>query len=214
MSDKEERTTELKAEVVEETPTKMTKQDKNGNGNDAAEQFAGLPIESLICKPIIAAAQGQQELTAVYIDGIKKLAYKAGGTDTNTLDFSYDRPVIKKDGSVSRESYTIKAPVLSLVPLPAFTMDELTVDFNMEVKNMEMSENATHTDVSSTVGYNSWFGLDSSISGSVSSDSNHKRQTDSTATYKIHARAVQQQPSEGMAKLTSLFAQTMEPIKE
>lgn len=46
----------------------------------------------------------------------------------------------------------------------------------------------------------------------IISDSEHRRQTDSSATYKIHARAIQQPPSEGMAKLTSLFAQAMEPI--
>lgn len=181
--------------------------------DNPSQQFAGLPIESLICKPIVAAAQGQQELTAIYIDGIKKLAYAdKDGKTTNVLDFTYERPVIKPDGSMGSQNCTIKAPLLSLVPLPAFTMDELTVDFNMEVKSTEMSEDKTHEDVSSTVSYNSWFGLDASITGNVSSDSDHKRQTDSSATYTIHARAVQQPPSEGMAKLTSLFAQAMEPI--
>lgn len=179
--------------------------------DDVAGSFTGLPIESLISKPIVAAAQAQQELTAVYIDGIKKLAYDESGK-TNMLNFSYDRPVIKPDGKVGTQEYTINAPMLSLVPLPAFTMDELTVDFNMEVKDMSMSDSKTHTDVGSSVKYNSWFGLDASITGNVSSDTEHKRQTDSTASYKVHARAVQQPPSEGMAKLTSLFAQAMEPI--
>lgn len=184
-----------------------------GVGNSQTDQFSALPIESLICKPILAAAQGQQELTAVYIDTIKKLAYKDGGTATNTLDFTYDRPVVNPDGMLGTETSTIKAPLISLVPVPAFTMDELVVDFNMEVKSMDLSTDKTHKDVSSTVSYNSWFGLDASITGSVSSDTEHKRQTDSSATYNIHARAVQQPPSEGMAKLTALLAQTMEPIK-
>lgn len=114
------------------------------------EKFAELPIESLIGAPITAAEKGQQELTAVYIDGLEKLAYE---------------------------------------------------------------DDKTHKSVETTVGYHSWFGLDASITGNVSSDSEHKRQTDSSATYKIHARAVQQPPSEGMAKLTALFAQAMEPIQ-
>lgn len=178
------------------------------------KQFVGLPIESLICGPILAAAKGQQELTAVYIDGIRKLAYSTtgGAEKTNTLDFTYTRPVIKPDKTMGTQTCTISAPLLSLVPLPAFTMDELVVDFNMEVKSTEMQDDKTHEDVSSTVSYNSWFGLDTSITGNVSSDSEHKRQTDSSATYTIHARAVQQPPSEGMAKLTALFAQAMEPI--
>ena len=37
--------------------------------------------------------------------------------------------------------------------------------------------------------------------------------SDSSAKYNIYARTVQQPPSEGMAKLTALLAQTMEPIK-
>lgn len=120
-------------------------------GEDAGEQFAGLPIESLICKPIAAAAQGQQELMATYIDGIKKLAYQDGDkSETNDLEFKYERPVINQDGSMESESCMVKAPLLSLVPLPAFTMDELTVDFNMEVKSTEMSEDKEQEDVSST----------------------------------------------------------------
>lgn len=188
---------------------------ENEGGTVEVKQFAGLPIESLICAPILAAAKGQQELTAVYIDGIKKLAYTTnqGGTEvTNTLDFTYTRPVLKLDKTVGEQTCTLKAPLLSLVPLPAFTMDELVVNFNMEVKASEMKDDKTHADVSTNVSYNSWFGLDTSITGTVSSDSEHKRQTDSSATYSIHARAVQQPPSEGMAKLTALFAQAMEPI--
>lgn len=182
---------------------------------DAGEQFAGLPIESLICKPIAAAVQGQQELTAVYIEGVKKLAYQDGDkSKMNDLEFKYERPVINQDGSMGSESCTVKAPLLSLVPLPAFTMDELTVDFDMEVKSTEMSEDKKREDVSSTVSYNSWFGLDVSITGNVSSDSHHKRQTDSTAAYEIHAKTVQPPPSEGMEKLNSLLAQAMEPIKK
>lgn len=222
MSENEREKNELeRQEAVTETQKtalNSTKQAENGENqplkkDSTAEQFTGLPIESLICKPIVAAAQGQQELTAVYIDGIKKLAYTGkDGKKTNTLDFTYERPVVKADGSMGSQSCTIHAPLLSLVPLPAFTMDELTVDFNMEVKSMEMSDDKTHKDVSSTVSYNSWFGLDASITGNVTADSEHKRQTDSSATYTIHARAVQQPPSEGMEKLTSLFAQAMEPI--
>ena len=192
--------------------------EKNGNTeiadtNDGSvvDQFVGVPIESLICGPIVAAAKGQQELTAVYIDGIKKLAYDKDGK-TNTLHFEYDRPIVNADKSVGTKTFKLDAPLISLVPVPAFTMNELTVDFLMEVKDTQMQDDKTHEDVSTDVSYNSWFGLDVSITGNISSDSERKRQTDSSATYKIHARAVQQPPSEGMAKLTSLFAQAMEPL--
>lgn len=195
---------------VPEEQKKEILQDEKGV---QVSQFAGLPIESLICGPILAAARGQQELTALYIDGVKKLAYEdESAKKTNQIEFQYERPIIGADKKVTVQKCKVEAPLISLVPVPAFTMDELTVDFDMEVKSTELQDDKSHKDASSTVKYNSWFGLDASITGNISSDSEHKRQTDSSATYKIHARAVQQLPSEGMAKLTSLMAQAMEPI--
>lgn len=195
---------------VPEEQKKEILQDEKGV---QVSQFAGLPIESLICGPILAAARGQQELTALYIDGVKKLAYEdESAKKTNQIEFQYERPIISADKKVTVQKCKVEAPLISLVPVPAFTMDELTVDFDMEVKSTELQDDKSHKDASSTVKYNSWFGLDASITGNISSDSEHKRQTDSSATYKIHARAVQQPPSEGMAKLTSLMAQAMEPI--
>lgn len=195
---------------VPEEQKKEILQDEKGV---QVSQFAGLPIESLICGPILAAARGQQELTALYIDGVKKLAYEdESAKKTNQIEFQYERPIIGADKKVTVQKCKVEAPLISLVPVPAFTMDELTVDFDMEVKSTELQDDKSHKDASSTVKYNSWFGLDASITGNISSDSEHKRQTDSSATYKIHARAVQQPPSEGRAKLTSLMAQAMEPI--
>lgn len=225
---------ETAEKVIQTAAENSAQANSNGNGSgngdikgsdsssNPSDAFVGLPIESLICGPIVAAAKGQQELSAVYIDTLMKLAYEntdSGKNDTGTdatkaktLDFTLERPVIEESGAMSTQQVQISAPLLSLVPIPAFTMSELTVDFNMEVKSADMADDKTHSDVQTTVGFNSWFGLKSSITGNVSADSEHKRQTDSSATYTIHARAVQQPPTEGMQKLTSLFTNLMEPI--
>jgi hypothetical protein len=186
-----------------------------GDSGDITKAFVGLPIEALICGPIIAAAKGQQQLCAIYVDTVMKLAFVGGDEKqgTNQLAFKYTRPVVDQTTKkVTAAPFEIDAPLLSLVPVPAFTMSELTVDFNMEVKNSDLQDDKTHEDVKAHASFNSWWGLDVDVTGNISSDSEHKRQTDSSATYHINARAVQQPPSEGMAKLTSLFAQGMEPI--
>ncbi len=195
----------------------------SAEGSSVAKAFVGLPIEALISKPFVAAALSQQNLNAVYVDTLMKLAYKSDSKSTNgkstnnritnTLDLTIERPVIGKDGKPGAPiKSTVKAPLLSLVPLPALTMDEVTVDFNMEVKTTETASNNTHADLSSTLEYKSWWGLDTNITGNISSDTEHKRESDSSATYTIHARAIQQPPAEGMAKLTALLSNAMEPI--
>ena len=185
--------------------------------NYVAEQFVGLPIESLICAPIIAAAKGQGELVDVYLDTVKKLAYHTNNgqpdeNSTNQITLKLKRPVQKTDGTIATQTYSIDAPLLALVPVPAFLMDEVTVDFNMEVKTSSVDEKKTHADMNSSLGYKSFWGVSANITGNVSSDSSHKRTTDSSATYHITARAIQHPPAEGMAKLVSLITNNMEPM--
>lgn len=91
-------------------------------------------------------------------------------------------------------------------------MQETDTESAQEVKEEVQETDTSSMSASTSTNYKSWFGLSANITGSVSSDSSHKRETDGTATYKIHARAAQQPPSEGMEKMTSLFAQAMEPI--
>ena len=179
-------TTETKKEEQKTESTNTTTVPPDNTG----DPVGSLPMESLIAAPLIAADQGQQELTSVYLDNLMKLAYTSNSTETQNLDFKYQFPVINPDGTVNQtEGATISAPLLTLVPVPAFTMDELNINFDMEVKN-------------------------ASITGSISSNTKHKRQTDSSAAKDIHARATQEPPSEGLAKLTSLLAQTKEPTSD
>lgn len=97
--------------------------------------------------------------------------------------------------------------------MPAFTMDEATVDFNMEVKESSVSADTSSESISNTDTFKFW-GCSASITGNAVASQSRTRSTDSSAKYQIHARAVQQAPSEGMAKLTALFASAMEPIEK
>lgn len=189
-------------------------------GNDITEQFAGLPLGLLIGQPIIEAAKAQLALCQVYIDTLFELAFEnPEETDptkriTRTIQFTFDRLIIDKvTGKESTKTMTLNAPMISLVPLPAFTMDEISVDFEMEVKENTMDTSSSHSEVTATTGFNFW-GCSASVTGNVSADASHTRQTDNSAKYTIHAHAVQQSPSEGMAKLTALFAQSIEPIEK
>lgn len=204
--------------VVEsrENSTNSNVGDEN-NENDSksiTNSFIGLPLETLIGTPFIAAAKAQQELTATYVETVWDLAYgKNTDKKINTLDLTIERPIISNDGSkVENKKFTVSAPILSLVPVPAFTMDEVVVDFDMEVKNSEISTEKNSAGIESTLGYKSFWGVSASIKGNVTADSEHKRETDTSATYKIHARAVQHPAASGMEKLTDLLTQAMEPI--
>ncbi len=176
-------------------------------------EFAGLPLGQLIAQPIIEVAKGQAALCNVYLTYLYKLAYEKGkpGGKTNVLTFNLNRPVVDKSGNTKVQSVKVEAPLLSLVPVPAFVMQEATVSFSMELKDQTIDTESSDQEVQTQFGFNFW-GFESSITGKVSAHQEHVRQSDSSAKYDIYARATQQEPSEGMAKLTSIFASVIEPI--
>lgn len=179
-----------------------------------ADKFAGLPLGLLVCSPIIEVAKGQSELCRVYLDYVFQLAYVDGDVKkgvANTIDFTLTRPVTDNQGNIDEQQIKVTAPLLTLVPVPAFTMQEATVQFTMEVKDSVVDTSEKKGEVTTELGFAKW-GFSAKITGTVSARSENTRQSDQSAKYEIYARAVQQPPAEGMAKLSTVFASVIEPI--
>lgn len=186
-----------------------------------AKQFDGLPLGVLVCGPLIEIARGQEALVSTYIKGIRSLAFKnpdPNATDktANMLEFEYEQQVpdtTSATGGTKLEKMKISAPVLALVPVPAFLMSEASINFTMEVKSQEAHKDKDHKEIGGSVGY-SGFGATVSITGSVATSSENTRSSDQSAKYDITVKAIQMPPAEGMAKLTDLFASIITPVKQ
>ncbi len=186
------------------------------------DDFTGVPLGLLVSQPIIEVAKGQAELCNVYLDHLFTLAFKkapvfSGDQDPEPVEarvvkFTLNRQVVDANsGAIKTAPVTVEAPLLALVPIPAFTMDEATVRFTMEVKEVNTSQTKVGTNSSFQESFGMW-GFTSSVSGSVTTDISQTRTTDKSAKYEIYARAAQQPPAEGMAKLSTIFASVIEPI--
>lgn len=209
--------------VDNKTALKGSNEVRDGNTGDSdfSKEFSGLPIENLICDPILGVAHGQEKLCNAYLDTLFKLAYEgkeeAGQwvpdptKPIRQISFLLNRPFINESGTYETSTVQVNAPLLSLVPIPAFTMDEITVEFRMEIKDHKLDTN--EKDATGKIDLKgSRYGIGATISGSVTAKASQTRGTDRTATYDITARAIQHPPAEGMAKLTSLFASVIEPL--
>lgn len=185
--------------------------------DNVGKSFESLPIDQLICAPILAVAQGQSELCRVYIDHLLELAFEKDSNgnstgNTRVIKFNLTRNITTPDGDVTQQTMLVEAPLLALVPVPAFTMDETTVRFTMEVKEVVAAKDTTVNEESATAGFSKW-GFHAEVTGKVTNSSENTRSSDHSAKYDIYARAVQQQPAEGMAKLSQIFASVIEPIE-
>ena len=107
--------------------------------------FVGLPIEELICNPIIGAAKGQRALAQETLSFVEDLAFTGkenedGSKEANIINVNLDRLTNSSTtGEVAHVNQTIQMPVISLVNIPNFAMDTMAIDFEMEVKQSSVS---------------------------------------------------------------------------
>ena len=191
--------------------------------------FAGLPIEHLICDPILAVAKGQKKLVGEYLDQLEELAFtkednKDGSKNANIINMNFDRLTNSSTtGEVAHVNQTMQMPLIAIAPVPCFAMKDLAVDFSMEIKqstsNTDTSSSSKKTDASGSVSVKASWGFGSvkasgsySTSGTVSASKTNTRTSDFSAKYNISATATQMPPTEGMAKFTQTMASMMEPI--
>jgi len=186
-------------------------------GADPVDSFKGLPMRELIGGPLIAAAEAQEKLAATAWEFYQKIAFEADDKgnpkkEARILEFEVERP-IEQGGEMKAMKQKVKAPFIGLVPIPSLLIDNISVDFEMEVKDNNVSKSKTDSTVDTKVTFKKFlFPLSAEISGKVTTSRENTRTTDKTAKYTVRVHASQQQPTEGLSKLMDIMASCIEPL--
>ncbi|MCH3917631.1 MAG: DUF2589 domain-containing protein [Spirochaetia bacterium] len=154
--------------------------------------IADVPIEQLIAAPFKAAIEAQRQLAQSTVDFISSVGMEKG--KTKTISFGLTSP---ENG----ESMEIKAPVLALVPLPELAIEEMNIDFQMEVTATDKVEQEDREE-------------QVAVSGKVTSSATGTRETNQSAKYQIHVKAKKQEPPEGLSRILDLLATSVGAAKE
>ena len=118
----------------------------------------------------------------VYLDQLFRLAFKtmpdltkAEAVEARTVKFKLNRMVVDAvSGQTKPVQVEVEAPLLALVPVPAFTMEEATVNFTMEVKD-SAADKLSETSEGSMESSLSVWGFSSTISGKVTTSRENTR---------------------------------------
>ncbi len=179
------------------------------------DKFTGLPIAELIAAPLTAACDSQKRLAQSAFEFMTEIGYSDVEKQTpRMLSFQLERPV---EGAMQPQRIGVNAPFLGLVPLPALLIDDVQIDFQMEVTTTETTTDKSAKEASTTANASFRFGCfgsgSVSVNGKVSSSRENTRSTNQTAKYQVHVSARQQQPTEGMSRLMDIMAACIEPLK-
>lgn len=181
---------------------------------DIANQFRGLPIEHLVGAPLKAASDAQIMLAQSLAEFIDKVGFQPqpkGGSELRTarqIDFSMTRPAKAQDGSINEEQVDLSVPFLALIPIPNLQVDNVAVDFQMNVQS-QFSTTSGHDekaglDVGASGGF-LFFHADVKIHGEVAHHQQQTRSSDNSSRYSIHVEAKQRPPSEGLMKVLDIL---------
>ena len=201
-----------------------------------AQQFSGLPMDTLIGGPLQAAASAQQGLAMTQTQYILNTGFNqtkdAGGQITYTpitasIAMGQSQPVIGTDGSVSTADshLSVDFPIITMVPIPSLSVTSVDISFDMEVKSSYSHETDAETscktqEQGSFDAKAGWGCFSVEVKGSVSHDSsqsNSDKQTyqkSNDAKYHVEVKAEQQPIPDGIKMLLKMFGDnmTMKPI--
>ncbi len=174
-----------------------------------------MPRAEFIAAPLTAACDSQKRLAQSVFEFMTEIGYADAENQTpRLLSFNLERPV---EGSDSTQQLTVNAPFIGLVPLPSLLIDDVQIDFQMEVTTTETSTEKSDKEASVSSNASFKFGCFASgsvsVNGKVSSSRENTRSTNQTAKYQVHVSARQQQPTEGLTRLMDIMASCIEPVK-
>ena len=182
------------------------------------ENFKGIPIADLISAPLLASCEAQARICKDIVSFVKSLI-KEDGTP-QTLDFILNRMVADNKGELQKVASKVKAPILGLVPIPGLLIDDVEIEFSMEVHSTSSSQtqhsekqdssSKKHKKDNLNPQLQEWLNEETlQINGNLSSTNKTSRSTDNSAKYHIKLSAKQHQVPEGMARILDMMSHSI-----
>ena len=164
-----------------------------------AEEFGGLPMESLIGGPLQAACDAQTMLAGATARFIEEVGLVKEGDKqvVRTVGFSFTRSANGDDGNgPASEKVEMNIPLLAMVKVPSLSIDLVDITFDMEVKSSETQseiddkKGELEAEMGLQIGP---FSMKAKVKGSISSHKENTRKSDNSAKYHVQVRPRQRQ---------------------
>lgn len=203
------------------------------------QQFSGLPMGALIGGPLEAAAKANQQMAMTQLQFMMITCFneqkdKPGAYDPIMIEMTLERSVIQPEGdddgkdkpagpSISTMTTSFKLPLLTIVPLNSLAVDDVKIDFEMEVKSSFAQNNST--DNKSSTAEKGSFSAGGNIGpfhvevhGSVSHNSSSESKSDThysqsnSAKYSVSVHAGQLPLPQGVKTIIDAYAKNVSPV--
>lgn len=187
-------------------------------------ELRALPLEHIIGSPLVAAIKAQGLAAQQTVEFIKEVGLKPNDVqgepslEARYVSFKFDRILEQEkveQGNTIREMVVtpsqITVPFLSIVPIPYIRIDNMTIDFEFQIRDIEVYERETEATVDVKLEARYWW-IKASIKGSYSNRTANKRTTDRRTTLRIVVNAVQDEIPEGLGRILDMLHESIQAV--
>ena len=111
------------------------KQVASPDKDNVVNKFVGIPTAELEAAPLVEVCDSHKRLAQSAFEFMQEMGFNEAGK-TRMVEFNIQR---QSEGSPTPQDITVQAPFIGLVPLPNLLIDDVQVDFQMEVTATEAS---------------------------------------------------------------------------
>lgn len=203
-----------------------------------AQQFQGLPMDSLIGGPLNAAAKANAAMALTQTSFMLDTCFSKTAIDGTDKEFNYNPIMIKmsltrgvitppqeEGGETTIQPVETKfdLPLLTIIPLNSLGVDNVDITFDMEVKSSygEEQSQESRTKVAAEVSFEAKIGygpFSATVKGSASYDKEDKSSSSShyeksnSAKYHVGVHAGQLPLPKGVNVIIEAFSKAIEPV--
>ncbi len=175
------------------------------------EQFVGLNMEQLISTPLSAVVDSSIRLANATAEFINTVGVDEHSNVRN-VEFLYLQNFVDESGQNLSKEMQINVPLLSIVNVPNFHIDELNLLFDMEVKQSEKVDSTFELSANGdgSVGFGP---AKIAITGNISTYNTNARKSDYSAKYHVDIKATDHGTPEALARVFDMMAESLVPIE-
>lgn len=203
-----------------------------------AQQFSGLPMDSLIGGPLNAAAKANSAMAMTQTKFMLDTCFQNTGDDKQSklspimIDMTLTRgvltPTTDKDGNqatdIQQVETNFRLPLITIVPLNSLGVDNVDITFEMEVKSSygEEESQSSSTKVSAEASWEvkmGWGPVSATVTGKASYDKqdtssfNSHYEKSNSAKYTVNVHAGQLPLPKGVNTIIEAYASSIQPVE-
>ena len=179
-------------------------------------EMGNIPYDEIIGAPLNAAVDANTRASEAAADFILNVAFEesddfsifSDAKEPVTVTFNYRKRTVDEDGDTQEEEFELKVPLLLLLHVPYFEIENVTIDFNVKLHSVRKRQIETESGIGGGGGLFGAIGF-FNVSGSYQKTDKRGQEIQRTYDQQVHVEAGSIEPPEGVSRILDVLEQTI-----